>query len=42
MIPGPKGKQGDGSDAKNLIELFLDAYQTYYDSYYYVLNLPFP
>jgi hypothetical protein len=27
---------------KNLIELFLDAYQVYYDSYYFVLNLPFP
>ena len=25
-----------------LIELFLEAYQTYYDSYYFVLNLPFP
>jgi hypothetical protein len=27
---------------KNLIELFLEAYQVYYDSYYFVLNLPFP
>ncbi|MBK7858362.1 MAG: hypothetical protein IPJ65_07010 [Archangiaceae bacterium] len=27
---------------KNVIELFLDAYQVYYDSYYFVLNLPFP
>jgi hypothetical protein len=27
---------------KNLIELFMDAYQVYYDSYYFVLNLPFP
>ena len=26
----------------NLIELFLLAYQNYYDSYYFVLNLPFP
>jgi len=26
----------------NVIDLFLEAYQTYYDSYYYVLNLPFP
>ena len=43
MIPGPRGKQGDGiTDSKNLIELFLEAYQTYYDSYYFVLNLPFP
>ncbi len=42
MIPGPRGVQGDGSASKNLIELFLEAYQTYYDSYYFVLNLPFP
>ena len=27
---------------KNVIELFLEAYQVYYDSYYFVLNLPFP
>ena len=26
----------------NLIELFLASYQTYYDSFYFVLNLPFP
>ena len=42
MIPGPKGIMGDNSPQKNLIELFLEAYQTYYDSYYFVLNLPFP
>ena len=30
------------ADAKNVIDLFLEAYQIYYDSYYYVLNLPFP
>lgn len=42
MIPGPRGVQFDGSASKNLIELFLDAYQTYYDSYYFVLNMPFP
>lgn len=43
MIPNPgRAKQADGSDSKNLIELFLEAYQTYYDSYYFVLNLPFP
>jgi hypothetical protein len=28
-------------DKKNLIELFLEAYQVYYDSYYFVLNMPF-
>jgi hypothetical protein len=38
IIPGPK----DDPNAKNLIEMFLDAYQTYYDSFYFVLNLPFP
>jgi hypothetical protein len=27
---------------KNLIELFLEAMQIYYDSYYFVLNIPFP
>ena len=27
---------------RSLIELFLEAFQAYYDSYYYVLNLPFP
>ncbi|MBI3182194.1 MAG: hypothetical protein HYZ28_08620 [Myxococcales bacterium] len=35
IIPGARERQ-------NLIELFLDAYQTYYDSFYYVLNVPFP
>ena len=43
MIPGPRGTMSDGvTPQKNLIELFLEAYQTYYDSYYFVLNLPFP
>ena len=27
---------------KNVIDLFLESYQIYYDSYYFVLNLPFP
>lgn len=27
---------------KNVIDLFLMAYQVYYDSFYMVLNLPFP
>lgn len=27
---------------RSLIQIFLEAYQTYYDSYYFVLNLPFP
>jgi hypothetical protein len=35
MVPTANGQQ-------SVIELFLRAYQTYYDSFYYVLNLPFP
>ena len=31
-----------GGVQKNLIDLFLEAYQVYYDSFYFVLNLPFP
>ena len=31
-----------GSIRRNVIELFLESYQVYYDSYYFVLNLPFP
>ncbi len=48
-FPPSAAARGAGDDYKdtngqrrNLIELFLDAYQTYYDSYYFVLNLPFP
>jgi len=35
MIPGPQ-------ERVNLIELFLRSYQLYYDSFYFVLNMPFP
>ena len=35
LIPGPAGPM-------SIIEMFLDAYQAYYDSFYFVLNLPFP
>jgi hypothetical protein len=38
IAPNP----ADPKNRLNLMELFLDAYQTYYDSYYFVLNLPFP
>lgn len=31
-----------GAQKQNVIDLFLQAYQIYYDSYYFVLNLPFP
>ncbi len=27
---------------KNVIDLFLTAYQMYYDSFYFMLNLPIP
>lgn len=29
-------------EQKNVFDLFLEAYQIYYDSYFFVLNLPFP
>ncbi|MFZ5471019.1 MAG: hypothetical protein ACOZIN_16445 [Myxococcota bacterium] len=35
MFPGPRTQ-------RNLIELFLASYQTYYDSFFYLLSLPFP
>ncbi|MHB8878876.1 MAG: hypothetical protein ACYC8T_34680 [Myxococcaceae bacterium] len=38
ILPGAK----DVDHPRNLIEMFLDSYQTYYDSFYFVLNLPFP
>ena len=31
-----------GPQEENIFDLFLKAYQTYYDSYFFVLNLPFP
>lgn len=31
-----------GAQEQNIFDLFLEAYQIYYDSYYFVLNLPFP
>jgi hypothetical protein len=30
------------SNHKNTVEVFLDAYRIYYDSFYFTLNLPFP
>jgi len=36
MIPVPLGAP------INVIDLFMQAYQTYYDSFYFVLNSPFP
>ncbi len=35
LIPGPRGQ-------RNLIELFVSAYQKHYDSFHFVLNGPFP
>lgn len=34
-------KTPDGNEG-NILTLFLRAFQTYYDSFYFVLNLPFP
>ncbi|HVG63824.1 MAG TPA: hypothetical protein VNA24_34990 [Hyalangium sp.] len=31
-----------GPQEENIFDMFLKAYQVYYDSYYFVLNLPFP
>ena len=31
-----------GAQKQNIFDLFLEVYQLYYDSYYFVLNLPFP
>jgi len=33
---------GTGTQRMNVIDAFLRAYQIYYDSFYFVLNLPFP
>ncbi|WNG35987.1 hypothetical protein F0U60_21530 [Archangium minus] len=33
---------GRGEEKMNIIDAFLRAYQIYYDSFYFVLNLPFP
>lgn len=33
---------GEGNQKMNVIDAFLRAYQIYYDSFYFVLNLPFP
>lgn len=41
MLPGPSGTMGQTGKV-NVIEAFLYAYQTYYDSFYFVLNMPFP
>lgn len=35
IIPGPRQQQ-------SALELFLNAYQTYYDSFHFVLGSPFP
>ena len=36
------GMDSTAGGGKNIIELFLNAYQVYYDSFYFVLNLPYP
>lgn len=45
IFPNPGDTTGDGqiqAQKRNVIEMFLDAYQSYYNSFYFVLNLPFP
>ena len=34
--------EGASGQQMNVIDAFLRAYQIYYDSFYFVLNLPFP
>ena len=36
MVPVPVGPPA------NVIEMFLNAYRTYYDGFYFVLSLPYP
>ncbi len=36
MVPGPGGTR------QNVIELFIQAYRSYYDSFYFMLSLPYP
>lgn len=43
LIIGASVKMDWGNKKQqNVIDLFLASYQVYYDSYYFVLNLPFP
>lgn len=44
VIPGPQVGISESAQLpkSNLIEVFLAAYQNYYDSHYYILSLPFP
>lgn len=41
MLPGAAGTHGQTGKV-NIMEAFLASYQTYYDSFYFVLNMPFP
>ena len=42
IIPGPQVSTSTTRPAMSVIELFLYAYQTHYDSYLYSLSLPVP
>ncbi|WPB73496.1 hypothetical protein KYC5002_31130 [Archangium violaceum] len=42
LITGMTVNFGSGNQKMNVIDAFLRAYQIYYDSFYFVLNLPFP
>lgn len=37
IFPDPNGPR-----QQNVIDLFLAAFQQYYDSFYFVLNMPYP
>lgn len=42
IIPGPKVSTSSKRPPMSLVELFLYAYQTHYDTYLYSLGQPFP
>lgn len=42
IIPGPRTSTSPARPAMSVVELFLSAYQTQYDSYLYTLSLPVP
>ncbi|MFN0064002.1 MAG: hypothetical protein ACKVPX_15955 [Myxococcaceae bacterium] len=41
IIPGGT-VAGGVIQKRNILEMFVEAYRYYYDSYYYALNLPYP
>jgi uncharacterized protein (UPF0333 family) len=41
-VTAVKIRPDGATEPQNILEMFYDAYQTYYDSFYFVLNMPFP